>query len=233
MPLMPASRCVVLVPYLTHIEEGCERGLRELERRGVVVRRYPSTAAVDRTRCEAVTGALRDGFDEVMWIDSDIVFEPDDVSRLRGHGQPITAGVYARKGRRGLAVQLAASTPDLRMGEGGGLHEVRYIGAGFLHTRREVYTDIERTFSLPTCNTAFGAPTVPYFLPMVISDPVAGYWYLGEDFAFCERARQAGHTIFADTAIRLGHIGSYSYGWEDAGQAIPRVTSATFRRDDR
>jgi len=71
---------------------------------------------------------------------------------------------------------------------------------------------------------------VPYFLPMVLADP-GGYWYLGEDYAFCERARQAGHKIVIDTTLRIGHIGSYTYGWEDAGQAVPRVTSATFRFD--
>jgi len=229
---MPPSRCVVLVPFLSHIEPSCDRGLRELERRGLEVRRYPSSAAVDRTRCDAATTALRDGFDELMWIDSDISFEADDVARLRGHGRSIVGGVYAKKGVRGLAVHLAAGTPELRMGDGGGLHEVRYLGAGFLHTRREVYADIVRTFSLPECNTAFGAATVPYFLPMVISDPAYGYWYLGEDYAFCERASRAGHPSVADTAIRLGHVGSYTYGWEDAGQEIPRVTGATFRRDD-
>src|SRR5690348_1612382 len=91
-------RAVVLVPYLTHIEPACERGLRELERRGLEVRRFPSTAAVDRTRCEMATAALGDAFDELIWIDSDIVFEPDDVDRLRGHGLPIVGGLYAKKG---------------------------------------------------------------------------------------------------------------------------------------
>ena len=40
---------------------------------------------------------------------------------------------------------------------------------------------------------------------------------------------QAGHKIVVDTTLRLGHVGSYTYGWEDAGQAVPRVTGARFR----
>jgi hypothetical protein len=243
---MPASRRpVVLVPYLTHIEPGCDQGLRELEQRGIEVRRYPSTAAVDRTRCDAATAALEAGFDELIWIDSDIRFDPDDVERLRGHDLPIVAGVYAKKGVQDLAVHLQDGTTEVTMGEGGGLYDVRYVGAGFLCTQRMVYDDIQRTFSLPVCNTKFGARTVPYFLPMVIAEGGANpqgtgspggppaYWYLGEDYAFCERARQAGHKIVVDTTIRLGHIGSYTYGWEDAGQVVPRVTSATFRFDQR
>jgi hypothetical protein len=45
----------------------------------------------------------------------------------------------------------------------------------------------------------------------------AGSWYLSEDYAFCARARQCGFQIMADTTIRLWHVGSYRYGWEDAG----------------
>lgn len=222
---MPA-RCLVLVPYLSHVEPSCERGLRELERRGTEVRRYAATAAVDRTRCEAATAALADGYDELMWIDSDISFDPDDIDKLRGSTHSMIAGAYAKKGVRALALQPEPETRELAFGERGGPTAVRYVGAGFLLTRREVYDAIQRTFSLPVCNTRFGAPMVPYFLPMVIADPAraGAYWYLGEDYAFCERARQAGHPTIVDTSIRLGHVGPYTYGWEDAGQTIERVT---------
>ena len=230
---MEKSRCIVLVPYLTHVEPACERGLRELERRGIEVRRYASTAAVDRTRSEAASAALREGYDELMWIDSDITFDPDDVARLRSHDAPIVAGVYAKRGRGGLAVHLEPGARELRVGEGGGVVAVRYVGAGFLMTRRHVYEDVARVFSLPVCNARFGAPLVPYFLPMVIADDGApgGYWYLGEDYAFGERARQAGHVTLVDTTIRLGHIGAYVYSWEDAAQAVPRVAGAVFTVD--
>src|SRR5688572_10945479 len=220
----PARRAVVLVPYLTHIEPACEDGLRALERAGLEVRRFASTAAVDRTRSEMATAALRDGFDELMWIDSDIQFSPDAVDRLRGHDLPVVGGIYAKKGVQDFAVHLEPGTTQLQVGDGGSLVDVRYLGAGFVCTQRSVYDDIQRTFSLPTCNTRFAAPVVPYFLPMVIAD-APGYWYLGEDYAFCERARQAGHKIVVDTTLRLGHIGRYTYGWEDAGQAVPRVPS--------
>jgi hypothetical protein len=222
-------RAVVLVPYLTHIEPPCERGLRELERRGLEVRRFPSTAAVDRTRCEMATAALGDKFDELIWIDSDIVFEPDDVERLRGHDLPLVGGLYAKKGVASFAAYFEPGTQVLQLGTGGGPCRVRYLGLGFLCTQRRVYDDVQHTFSLPFCNLRFGAAVVPYFLPMVIEDDArpGGYWYLGEDYAFCERARQAGHDAMVDTAIRHGHIGSYRYGWEDAVQPMQRVAGVT------
>lgn len=227
------SRCVVLCPYLTHIEPACERGLRELEKRGLDVRRFPSSAAVDRARCDVATAALGEGFDELMWIDSDISFDADDVARLRGHDLPVVAGIYPKKGVQDFAVHLEPGTEELKVGDGGGLYDVRYVGAGFLLTQRVVYDDVQRTFSLPVCNARFGLPSVPYFLPMVVVDEQAaggsGYWYLGEDYAFCERARLAGHKIVIDTTIRLGHVGKYTYSWEDAGVAVTRVTGATFK----
>lgn len=106
------------------------------------------------------------------------------------------------------------------------------MGTGFLLTHRMVYDDIRRTFGLPLCNTKWNQPTVPFFLPMVVPDGANGYWYLGEDFAFCERARQAGHKITVDTTLRLGHIGRYTYQWEDAGMAMPRVPGAKFDMGD-
>jgi hypothetical protein len=203
--------------------------LRELERRGLTVRRYQSTAAVDRMRCEMATAALKEGFDELIWIDSDIAFAPDDVARLRAHDLPIVAGVYAKKGPQAFAAYFEPDTPKIQLGTGGGLMHVRYVGFGFVCTRRPVYDDMQEHFSLPFCNTRFGQPAVPYFLPMVIEDAAqpGGYWYLGEDYAFCERARRVGYDIVLDTAIRLGHIGAYQYGWEDAVQKVPRVGGLT------
>jgi hypothetical protein len=42
-------------------------------------------------------------------------------------------------------------------------------------------------------------------------------WYLAEDYAFCERARNAGISVMADTSIWLWHVGNRAFAWEDAG----------------
>src|SRR5262249_22326129 len=158
-------------------------------------------AAIDQARSQMATDALADGFDELMWIDADIGFDPDAVDRLRAHRLPIVCGVYPKKGQRALACNLLSETDKVVFGEGGALLEIGYAATGFLLTRREVYADIERELRLPTCNQRFDRPMVPYFLPLVVEDS-RGHWYLGEDFAFSERARRAGHKIVADTTIR-------------------------------
>ena len=117
-------------------------------------------------------------------------------------------------------------TAGITLGDGGGPLEVWYVGTAFLLTHRRVYDDVSTTFGLPVCNAQFGAPAVPYFLPMVVNDPELGFWYLSEAYSFCERARQAGHKVMVDTSIRLWHYGRYAYGWEDVGAPVQRVPSA-------
>lgn len=219
------ERCVVLVPVAQHIEPACEAGLRELERRGYTVRRCHGYAAIDQGRSQMASDALADGFAETMWIDADIDFRPDDVELLRSHNRPMSCGIYAKKGMRALAVHVLPGTHKLILGAGGGLIEIRYAATGFLHVRREVYTTIHQRLELPVCNSWFGRPTIPFFLPMLLPTE-RGPWYLGEDYAFCERARQCGTSIVADTRIRLGHIGTHAFHWEEAG--IERQRFATF-----
>ncbi len=221
---MHPRRCVILVPFATHVSPACERGLIELQRRGYEVWRVGGYAQIDYGRSQIVTDALKAGFEETFWIDSDIEFHADSVERLRSYGLPITSGVYARKGARALGSQALPGTARLDVGKGGGLREILYAAAGFLHVRREVYRTIQERLALPVCNERFGRPLVPFFLPMLRAID-NGHWYLGEDYAFCERARQCGFKIMADTSIRLWHIGEYAYGWEDAGQERARHDS--------
>ena len=86
-PLDP-KRCVVLVPFTSSIVNECEEALRELERRGYPVRRVGGYAAIDQGRNQMATDALVEGFEETLWIDSDIAFRPDDVEVLRRHAAP-------------------------------------------------------------------------------------------------------------------------------------------------
>ena len=153
--LMIPSRCVILVPFATYVAPACEQGLIELQRRGYEVWRVGGYAAIDQGRNQMATDALAAGFDETFWIDSDIEFHPDAVERLRSYGLPITSGVYARKGARALGSQTLPGTAKLGVGKGGGLCEILYAGAGFLHVRREVYRTIQERLALPIVQRAF------------------------------------------------------------------------------
>jgi len=214
-------RCVILVPSNGSIVPQCEEALRALEQRGYDVWRVGGYAAIDQARNQMATDALLRGFEEMMWVDSDISFNPEDLERLRAHDLPIVCGLYPMKGRRALASHVSPGVQSLPFGKAGGLHEIRYAATGFLLVRRCVYHSVQSKLNLPVCNEQFERPTIPFFQPMVFPAE-EGDWYLAEDYAFCERVRQCGFKIMADTTIRLWHHGSYGYGWEDAGIERPR-----------
>jgi hypothetical protein len=211
-----SRRCVVIVPIAAHVERECERGLVELEKRGMTVWRRPCHAAIDLGRSQFASEALAAGFEELMWIDSDIGFSADDIDRLRAHDHSIMCGIYPKRSLAELACHAKPGTTEIMFGEMGGVIELLYMGMGFSLIRREAFEAVQKTEALPTCETGSGVGFVPYFLPMVTQRENGKHWYLAEDFAFCERARRAGHAVFADTRIRLHHIGRYGYSWEDA-----------------
>ncbi|HTU92002.1 MAG TPA: hypothetical protein VMF69_18105 [Gemmataceae bacterium] len=84
-----SSQCVVLVPVGGGIDPGCDEGLCELERRGYAVRRVRGYSAIDAARNQMASDALSQGYAELMWIDADVVFDPDDVDKLRRHELPL------------------------------------------------------------------------------------------------------------------------------------------------
>ncbi len=215
------GKCIVLVPTFSHIENQTDRLLKELESLGYKVRRAFGNAAIDQARNRLATDAIAEGFEELMWIDADMGFPVEAIDRLRSHALPMVTVIASKKGQRALACEVLPGTKKLTFGQGGGLTEVKYAGTGFLLTRRQLYLDMIQKLPLPLCNQGRGNPLYPFFQPLIL--PIdQGNWYLGEDYAFCERARRCGYSTFADTTIRLDHIGRYRYSWEDAGSDVKR-----------
>ena len=241
---MPAkkSTCVILVPAFGAPAPKCEEGLQKLEKRGYSIRRVKGFSAIDQGRNQMASDALNDGFDETMWIDTDIGFDADAVERLRSHNLPIVAGLYPQPAARSLACELLPGTEKVIFGEEGGLVEIKYAAAGFLHVRRETYETIRNQLKLPLCNARFGRGIWPFFHPYAVEDDALAsgapstesaaanvrHRYLTEDFAFCHRAREVGLKIMADTTIRLWRVGTYGYGWEDAGGDAERFDTYHF-----
>lgn len=214
--------CIILVPARELIERPCEKALSTLEERGFEVRRVFGQSVISWARSRMATQALSDGFDELMWIDADIVFNPDDVQRLRSHNLPIVGGVYPKKGGGNFAWRLSSGKHEILLGKGGGVIPVIYIGTGFLYTQRIVYEKIAEHFKLPQCLNNI----VPYFDLTSAKLPSGGMIHLTDDYSFCERASQCGFKIMADAYIRLEHIGKYIYSWEDV---VARERVQSFR----
>lgn len=190
--------------------------IMELKDRGYSARILSECVFLDKSRSYMATKSIMEGYDELMWIDADMVFDPDYVDILRAHDLPIVCGLYPKKGPRGgIAALLKGDCKKIAFGQSGGLLEIHYAGLGFTYTKREVYDKMKDKFNLPLCENGEDLGDLyPYFYPMIGYEN-SQYKYMGEDYSFFERARQCGYKIYADTTIRLGHIGKYRYSWED------------------
>lgn len=174
--------------------------------------------SIDMARNALASDAYNEGYEGLMWIDSDVLFDPADVDKLRDSGHDIICGLYPKKGMPELASRFLPGTTEVQLGAGGSIMEIEHAGTGFLYTKRKVYESLinigieHRTpTGLPLTLSPNKKPIWPFFLPLV--DEHGNY--LGEDFAFCWRARKAMYMVMADTTIRLMHIGRHAFSWED------------------
>ncbi len=224
------AKSVILVPHLNGIEPECEHSLSQLEQAGVRIIRRAGCSAIDVARNEMASDALHDGFESLMFIDSDTGFEFQDALRLLARPEPVLAGIYPKKVRREFASTFAPGISDILFGpESPGLYPLRYAATGFLRIRAEVLRRMIQELKLPLCNTQWGRGCWPFFLPLIVPQSTGGLHYLGEDWAFSYRLQQIGVTPLADTSFRLWHYGRYGYSWEDAGSDKERFMTYFFK----
>ncbi|MFO0959613.1 MAG: hypothetical protein U0800_19630 [Isosphaeraceae bacterium] len=214
--------CSILVPYRDAIDPACERAVDRLERYGCHVDRHGGGSAIDAVRNQMLSRALDRGHENILFIDSDVGFDPSDAIKLLSSPQPIVTGVYAKKGRRELASIFEDGIRTVRFGVARSrLEPLKYAGMGFFAIKSHAVRRIIEANQVPYCGTPDGHGFWALFQPMVLQEGDR-HTYLAEDWAFCERARAAGLPILADPSIRLWHFGRYGYGWEDAGRSIDR-----------
>jgi predicted O-methyltransferase YrrM len=224
------GQSVVLVPHLNGIEWECDQALQRLEQAGVRVLRRGGCSAIDVARNEMLSDVLHDGAEAILFIDSDIGFEPADALRLLARPEPVVCGIYPKKGMRQLASEFTDGVKEVLFGpDATGPYPLKYAAAGFLRLRAGVLRRMVAELRLPLCNTHWGRGVWPFFMPMIVPHTSGKLHYLGEDWAFSQRLAQMGVVPLADTSIRLWHWGRYGFGWEDAGATVNRYRSYSYR----
>jgi hypothetical protein len=202
------GKTVILVPVSSYIEPSVDESLRCLEKMGFTVWRKYGWSAIDQGRCAIAQEALDAGYEYLFWVDADVAFYPYDVCKMISLGLPFVTAPYSVKGWPSLTTEFYDK--NISLGEGGGLYKIKYGATGFMCVHRSVYEKIAQKLNLKKVKIWGGQyEAYPFFFPIIENEE-----YLGEDFAFCKRARDAGFELFCDTRIRLSHIGKYSYSYE-------------------
>src|SRR5262249_2223269 len=128
-------RHIAHVPVARFVELDCDHCLRGLESLGVRVDRSKGSSAIDIARNIRATDAVVGGYDSVLFIDSDMLFDPADAITLLRSPEPVIAGAYAAKklGNGQLNVDFEDGVSSVRFGDWAPApYPVRAVGAGFL-----------------------------------------------------------------------------------------------------
>ena len=153
---------------------------------------------VDDSRNKIVREFLESDCTDLVFLDSDVDWEPEQLVQLCQRDVAVVGGIYPyrREGSEEMPVRLkeGAKVKD-------GLLEVEGLPTGFMKIKRNVLeimaNDAPKYFDKIT-ETAlvFDRPT---------PGPDKTRW--GGDVDFCNRWRAMGGRLFADQEIRLGHAG--------------------------
>ncbi len=140
--------------------------------------------------------------DRLLFVDSDIAFDPACIQILVDDDLPIVSGVYHSLFAQGIRPVVYEWTQEedkartltpihtWNRPDGDNLIPVDGVGAGFLMIHRDVFDRFLETYSPP--QAWFG------------TDIYEGV-QLGEDLAFCVRATELGIPVIVDRRVQVAH----------------------------
>ena len=169
-------------------------------------------SVVSRARNLLAKDMLESECDFLLFIDSDINFEPDDIFRLMAWGTDPKKGIVAAvpRTRNESKVYIATldydTNGDLTM-NGMGLVRAKRVATAFMLVRREVFETLEKKHP----EWAYYDSKTDRTLSCMFDFQLADEGYIGEDFLFCDRVRSHGFEVWIDPSITLGHMGVQEY----------------------
>ena len=142
---------------------------------------------------------MRNGFDYLFSVDSDIAFAPDTLLKLLSHDKDLVSGLYIQRIPGTHTVEI------MRKNEHGGVSHVNYAdikGQGLVQING-------CGFGCVLLKTAILASIpYPHFLYHSAIDHANT---VSEDVHFCNQVCDRGFTMWADTTILCDHIGSSTF----------------------
>lgn len=168
-------------------------------------------SVVSRARNLLVKDFLDSSCTDLIFIDADINFEPDDVLRLMAWASDPKKGIVGcvprtRKTNKVYIAQLDQDEEGVTMNRMG-LVRAKRIATAFMLVRRQVFAELVE--ANPQWN--YYDHTTDKMLNAVFDFLVTEEGYMGEDYLFCDRARAIGYEVWIDPTIKLGHMGVQEY----------------------
>lgn len=156
-------------------------------------------ALLQRARNDTIHVALEMDVDELVFIDSDIEWDPDDFFKLLNYPVDVVGGTYRKKGdtEEYVVRQLQRTPKDPTTG----LLSVDGLGTGFVRLSKKAYTYLWDT-------------ATPYLDPkdmkerrMVFDVVIENHSLVSEDIHAFNKLKRGGFDIWLDPTITCNHTG--------------------------
>jgi len=176
-------------------------------------------ALVTQARNNCVASFLNSDCDYLLFIDSDIGFEPESVARLLRRGEELMLTPYPVKGyskEGGLQFIVHFPNRDKVNMDDEGFVEITAGPTGFMMIHRNVFKKLAEAYpEKKTVNSQMVADSVQKldegWYTFFETDVHPEHGYLGEDIAFCNLWTKIGGKIYADAKTSLTHYGGHAY----------------------
>lgn len=209
MTSKPARRVLLASPAFDgrvciHFAHSVTKTVRMGIQRGVEVHELyqPGDAIISNARNDLVAEALKHGFDDLIFVDSDQDWEPEWIFTLLAYPVDVVGGTARKKSDDFEAYQVRSTTP-FRAGPVPGIitSDDLAIGTGFLRLSRnamQALWDSSEEYRYQP-----GAEPTRWMFDI---RPVNGL-LVGEDVAICDKLRALGFATYIDPAMTCGHTG--------------------------
>lgn len=186
-------KTLVCIPCMESVPTDFVRCLITLQSVGETRFAFTRSSLVYDARHILASQAIMNGFDRVLWLDSDMTFTADLLVKLSATmdetGADLVSGLYFTRKNEPKPVLFSKCRKDAF----------------------EMYDPYPKDAVFDIDGCGFGGVLMTTALLCAVGDkyqtifaPYVGY---GEDVSFCMRARETGAKMVCDSRIKLGHIG--------------------------
>lgn len=147
---------------------------------------------------------LQSNCTELLFIDADVIPQPEDILRLvaQSGDKDVTAGMYPRraKDKKFFLDFFQDESGDLQFD--GALMRANRVGTGFMLIQRHVIETLADKAEKYLGQDGVGQVANVFEFSMLDGK------FVGEDYTFCDKARAEGFKVWVDVEISLPHMGT-------------------------
>lgn len=195
-------KTLIALPCMDMVHTVFMKSLMGMNRVGQTGFAFSCSSLVYDARNTLAKQAVTEGYDRVLWLDSDMDFEPDLLEKLSAdmdEGRELVSGLYFKR-KAPIKPVIYKEMGMLKNEDGDGVTPVAIP-----------YEDYPQDSIFPIAGCGFGGCLVTVDLIKRVGDkfglpfsPIMGF---GEDLSFCIRATELGAELFCDSRVKMGHVG--------------------------